>query len=91
MSQNRAKQVWTRFCSKKQTKTGRFKPVSIHFFLISVWLLFLIKTELKMITPTTRYIWFWDLLSLNIKTSFHKFLCQINEISWIFFKKINLN
>jgi len=87
LSQNWAKRVWTGFYSKNWTETGRFEPVSVLFFLISVWLLFLIKTEPKMITSTTRYIWFWDLLSLNIKTSFHKFLCQINEISWIFLKK----
>jgi hypothetical protein len=60
----------------------------------SVWLLFFYKkrTESKIITLKTRYIWFWDLLSLNIKTSFHKVLCQINEILWIFFlKKFNFN
>jgi len=47
---NRAKPVWTGFCPKKpnRTETGRFDPVSVRFFFkkkISVWLLFLIKTE----------------------------------------------
>jgi len=52
---NRAKPVWTGFCPKKtepnRTETGRFDPVSVRFRFffqkkkISVWLLFLIKTE----------------------------------------------
>jgi len=43
---NKKKPSQTGFCSKKpnRTETGRFEPVLV-FFLISVWLFFLIKTE----------------------------------------------
>jgi len=60
---NRAKPVWTGFFPKKpnRTETGRYEPVSVRFQFFfkkkkSIWLLFLIKTEPKMITSTSNYI-----------------------------------
>jgi len=59
---NRVKPVWTGFSPKKaepnRTETGRFDSVSVFFSkkIISVWLLFLIKTEPKIITPSAGYL-----------------------------------
>ena len=105
-SQNQAKLVWTGFCPKNRTKTGRFKPLSVWFFLISVWLLFFDKnwTKSKIITSIVylilklKYIrivmicpW-WVNSSKLTQISSEKHNLNFKKIKMIFFKKIlNIN
>jgi hypothetical protein len=53
-SQNRAKPVWTGFCSKKpnRTETSRFEPVSVFFKIQFGYFFDKNRTEPKMNTPS---------------------------------------